>query len=897
MHRHLPRRALAVVIVSAAMGLAAQQGPANAVTEHTVSGVVLGDGQKPLPGATVTITGNQSVHAVTDNSGQYKIAVADGSYAANFAAPGYTPAEFAEKLHSSGQFTIAGHDVDDVSAQLTRPATVTGRVTVAGKGAVVSVEGDAAAAGKDFSDWSAPDGSFRFTNVTPGTYYIGFRPPSDDYDFATVGPVVVGSGKTVTVPTTSMPAKSGYGRIQATVDADRASNTAGYAEFGAYSSKNPVHPARTDYVIDPPAQLEATELVPGHYKIALDSNTWIGGRSFLSASSFTVTAGHTTKVAGIAHGGVDVVMQILNERGESLNDIQAIVRRAGDPTELVSLTTSHSSPDDGFVQVEGLRAGTYVVSLLDPRGEYADQTITSTFDGVPAFGGQQVVTMKRKVALPPVTHHDGSASVTMDRAGGVQPEGLAFYRYDDDAAQVSTTDTSAPDGQVTYSLEPGKYRIKLGPNVWYGGPTFATATVVDLAPSQLTTLTGPGLAPFGWVRGWVHDDAHRPVDDVWVTAYAADDPTQKIATASVSSQFSMDELPVRAYKLRITDPSGRYPSTWIGGGSKFATAKSWVPDLFPGPVAGRHGADPAAPPGDFTGHHGHHCGWPSSALGDPGLLEAGVGVETVVPRRSRDQSRNRRALPPGRGGRWSAHHGAGDREQVRVRIRVGDFSTHREDWPLIGDGLRQAAAARAAVRTVLVEPSSQTRSPVRSGRVSSQRAASAPWAYAAVASMSAQVIDAVITVTEATPVGVRPVRASTRCRPRWVVPDVATAPLVIGSTAINRLGSRGSSMPIRQPTEPAARLRHTMSPPAERQKSVPARGSRSSVARSIAQPFTTPLGSSWREPPAPGSEMSNAPELSTRARSAIASTSSTSGDTSWIARVPWLRREISESSR
>ena len=41
--------------------------------------------------------------------------------------------------------------------------------------------------------------------------------------------------------------------------------------------------------------------------------------------------------------------------------------------------------------------------------------------------------------------------------------------------------------------------------------------------------------------------------------------------------------------------------------------------------------------------------------------------------------------------------------------------------------------------------------------------------------MSAHVSESATTVTEATPSGAWPVRASTRWLPRWAVPDVATA--------------------------------------------------------------------------------------------------------------------------
>jgi hypothetical protein len=53
----------------------------------------------------------------------------------------------------------------------------------------------------------------------------------------------------------------------------------------------------------------------------------------------------------------------------------------------------------------------------------------------------------------------------------------------------------------------------------------------------------------------------------------------------------------------------------------------------------------------------------------------------------------------------------------------------------------------------VVVPSAQTMRALRIGRLCNQTAASRPWAQAAVASMSAHVNDAAMTVTEATPLG------------------------------------------------------------------------------------------------------------------------------------------------
>ena len=58
-----------------------------------------------------------------------------------------------------------------------------------------------------------------------------------------------------------------------------------------------------------------------------------------------------------------------------------------------------------------------------------------------------------------------------------------------------------------------------------------------------------------------------------------------------------------------------------------------------------------------------------------------------------------------------------------------------------------------------------------------------------------------MTVTEASVVGVRPVRASVMWSPRRCRAEVAIAPLRIGTTAASLSGSCGSSMPIRQSGE------------------------------------------------------------------------------------------------
>ena len=103
------------------------------------------------------------------------------------------------------------------------------------------------------------------------------------------------------------------------------------------------------------------------------------------------------------------------------------------------------------------------------------------------------------------------------------------------------------------------------------------------------------------------------------------------------------------------------------------------------------------------------------------------------------------------------------------------------------------------------------------------------------------------TVTEATPVGGRPVRASTRWCPPPGGPGGRDGPVADGDGGDQPAAGRGG--PRCRSASRARRVdvtRQTRSPPADRQKSVSSSAVSRESARSTAQPFTTPDGSSRR---------------------------------------------------
>jgi hypothetical protein len=572
------RPILVAVLVVAVAGVISWQAPASAADSHTVSGIVLGDGQQPLAGATVRFrNGNlEDFTTTTGSDGRYALSVPDDEYGAKFDAPGYASGWYGEGA-SGVNLRVSRADLKNVSVHLHRAGSIRGSVVAGGKPAEgIFMRLEPIAGGKSGEgEHTAADGTYAFPDVVPGTYVLQADGHDEAFEDATVSPIVVKSGQAVVVPRMTMAAASALGRLKGVITADRATSTTipAYPEWAITTTDAPMGRGYSDFITRPAQPVEANRLQPGSYKIALDENTWIGGASFLTAKTFAVQAGRTTTFSGSARHGVGFEVLVQNARQEHLRDMQVIFRRTADPTEIIGQAKSPSWRGTGYVDIDGLPAAAYSMTVIDPTGEYASKTVKNA-------PRNSVVTLTRRVSLPPVNHRAGKATVTIDSAY-INPTDVQFFRADDDELSVSTTHNDDPEtGQWTWAIEPGAYRIRLAPHAWYGGGTFAKATVVDLTDGKLTRLPYAGLDPWGSYVGWVRDDAGLSVDGMWVRAYAADDPTEVVAVENVDSQFILDPLPVRAYKFRLTDPSGRYATTWVGGGSSFATAKSYTPDFF-----------------------------------------------------------------------------------------------------------------------------------------------------------------------------------------------------------------------------------------------------------------------------------------------------------------------------
>jgi hypothetical protein len=110
-------------------------------------------------------------------------------------------------------------------------------------------------------------------------------------------------------------------------------------------------------------------------------------------------------------------------------------------------------------------------------------------------------------------------------------------------------------------LPPGQYKIALGGRTtWYGGLSWASAAPVTVVAGQTTTISAqPGREM--WATGRLVTVAGDPVHGLDVELLRSDSPGEVIADLSAESgYFSIEDLPVADYYIRVTDPTGEYAS-------------------------------------------------------------------------------------------------------------------------------------------------------------------------------------------------------------------------------------------------------------------------------------------------------------------------------------------------
>ncbi len=586
--KHLLRTA--TVVAAGLVGVSAVASGATAASDDTVtvSGTVTGLGGAPLEGATVVagaFEGDRQDSDLSDANGRYTLHVpANRNIDVWFDKSGYRKERFLGSGSSDPDLRVREADIRDVSVHLTASGTVSGRVLddagrpVVGESLGLDGEAFTSHGGRVPDEYTDGRGRFSFESVPEGRSRLSF-PSAPQGLLSTLGTVTVSRPGQVVDLGDLRAQRDLRGRVALRVDISPGGPPDGTwpldlrsveADGASYLSGG--HLASYD------GATAVFEDVPvGRYKIAY-GDRWLGGRSFDTATTVSVASGRTTRVGpwDVTGRSVSISTDLKTTRGAHVGGVRVLVRRLDEPTEIVAWRVSHAGSEAG-TEIEQLPAAEYRIDYVDPAGRYEPVSkVWDARDGGRLFPGP--VLKRRGEEPPPRTGSETWTARAGARVLGAWTAGAQPYFEHDDSEPASVDQDS--DEQVVYwAVPPGRYKFRMDENTWLGGKSFESATVFDVGPGR-TVVDSVVAPPRTGLSGIVRSDDGRYVQSAEVTVFDVSDETTVVARKRWDTPRSLVEgMPLGPYKIRVSDPQGRFATRWYGGGSSFATAEVFTPDV------------------------------------------------------------------------------------------------------------------------------------------------------------------------------------------------------------------------------------------------------------------------------------------------------------------------------
>jgi hypothetical protein len=575
---------LAVLVVATTAALTTSAEAADTVT---ISGTVLTDTGAPLAGATVMLShGGDPIAATTPSSGRYTFTVAvdeDHDYSLEYSAPGHLPDD---RRFFSEASELAGIDV-----QLIRPASISGRaLDRSGRPlADVFVRVQTIHGSWGFGEHTDANGRYAFEGFLPHLYTVTFNSPGASSTITSYGaedgrphPIVLKPGQDITLRDQVVPFVPKVGGL--VVNDTRPASRQESVQVLVHPAHQERAPSYDTWLTSEFHRALFPELFPGTYKISFGEHGWWGGHSFETANVITIEAGRTLTLNLAPPKRRAVTANVQNREGTALNDL---VMAVYDSTHRapVAVSTIPGSSGQGRQELTDLRKGNYTVTYLDPAGIYATTT------GQPSTGLDDVTTLRRRSGEPKIATGPKSATVSGTRSGPRRTDAVCFVpangdtTLDNNPCVDGENSTAKPDG-YSVELRPGDYKVQLGGTTsfprystyfWLGGRSFSSAATISVGAGEHRDVDIPALPTVGDLVGSVLDERGNKIAPITVLVYAADNPQEVIArTTRDNVEYMFASLPVRPYKLRFVDVTGRYSSTWYGG-STFASATTIAP--------------------------------------------------------------------------------------------------------------------------------------------------------------------------------------------------------------------------------------------------------------------------------------------------------------------------------
>jgi len=583
---------------------------------HIAGAVTAWDGATPAVNVYVTAyrySGStwQSVRSdYTDNAGQYDInGLTAGTYRVGFSDYNYN---YLPEYYDNQPDVASATDVavvlnattSGINAALDAYGHIAGKVTAA-DGMTPLANIYVTAYRYSGSSWQAVNsattnsaGQYDIGRLTAGTYRIGFS----DYNYYNYLPeyydnkpdVASATDVAVALNATSSginAALDAYGHIAGKVTAADGVTPAANITVTAYRYSGSAWQSVRSATTNSAGQYDINGLTAGTYRVGFSDYNYNyvpeyydNAPDVANATDVAVALNATTSginAALDAYGHIAGTVTAWDGTTPLANIYVTAYRYSGSSWQTVRSVYSNSA---GQYDIGRLTAGTYHVGFYDPYGNY----FAEYYDNVPdvASAADISVTLNHttsgiNAALDGYGHIAGRVTA----ADGTTPLANIYataYRYSGSAWQSVRSVTTNSAGQYEIvGLGNGTYRV--GFSDYYGNfygeyydnaPDLDTANDVSVTLNHTTGGINASLNAYGSILGTVTAaDGVTPISGIVVTIYDLLYQSRGINNTDSDGSFLI-KLPPGAYRVRFTDPQGRYQGEWYHDAANFDQARN-----------------------------------------------------------------------------------------------------------------------------------------------------------------------------------------------------------------------------------------------------------------------------------------------------------------------------------
>ncbi|XAS71270.1 carboxypeptidase regulatory-like domain-containing protein [Micrococcaceae bacterium Sec5.1] len=573
----------------------------------TISGKVTPPAGLSLGYLQVSIYSSDDKYSYVDSTyvgsdGSYKFTgLPAGSYKVNFG--GNDARTLGQWYSNAASFETAtvlsvttGQDLAGINATLVKSATVSGKVTAPtgvdlANARVYVYKSDDPGSSVSYSNVGS-DGTYKVTGLSAGSYKVNFdgyntgaleqwHSNATSFDAATV--VALSTGQDLAgINATLVKGATISGKVTAPAGVNLTNTRAElYKTDSAYS----VDSAN----IGSDGSYRFSGLKAGSYKVKFTGNEtgaldqWhSNAASFETATALAVTTGQDlTGINATLVKGATISGKVTAPAGVSLSTIRAYAYKSDSDSYPIANSILSSN---GSFKIIGLPAGSYKVKFSGSNSGALDLWHSNAS----SFATATPITLTTSQDLIGVTAtlvKGATISGKVTAPAGVSLSGVsaAVYKTDNSYSSIASTYVGADGSYKLIGLPAGSYKVNFSGSgsgaldQWHANATsFATGTAVTLTTGQDLTGINATLLKGATISGKLTAPAGTNLDNAYVYAYKADDPSWYVQYASIGSDgsYRLIGLPAGSYKLNFSGYDTGALDLWYKTGTTFATGMS-----------------------------------------------------------------------------------------------------------------------------------------------------------------------------------------------------------------------------------------------------------------------------------------------------------------------------------